>query len=235
MPFGGAGPMHAAALAFELGMDRILCPRASGVLSALGLTASDRRRDTARTVLLSGSELTAERIAAEVSALRESIGAGLEGATEEATYELRYRGQAFELAIAGPSDADPAELAERFGAEHERRYGYREPDGRGRAGQRPPRAQRRRAGAEGRRPRRPAARGAERRQARFDGEWLDTRGPDRRALRPAPRALGPCVFELGEATFVLPPGWRAESTSTGRSTAGRRPDELARPGRPFRS
>ncbi len=45
---------------------RILCPRASGVLSALGLCASERRRDTARTVLLSGDELTAERIAAEV-------------------------------------------------------------------------------------------------------------------------------------------------------------------------
>src|SRR5262245_4316527 len=45
MPFGGAGPMHAAALADELGMDRVLCPRASGVLSALGLLASERRRD----------------------------------------------------------------------------------------------------------------------------------------------------------------------------------------------
>ncbi len=72
MPFGGAGPMHAAALADELGMDRILCPRASGVLSALGLIASERRRDTARTVLLSGGALTGERIAAEVSELRES-------------------------------------------------------------------------------------------------------------------------------------------------------------------
>ena len=58
MPFGGAGPMHAAALADELGIDRILCPRASGVLSALGLIASERRRDTARTVLLRGEELT---------------------------------------------------------------------------------------------------------------------------------------------------------------------------------
>ena len=66
LPFGGAGPMHAAAIAAELGIDRILCPRASGVLSALGLCASDRRRDTARTVMLSGAELSAERIAAEV-------------------------------------------------------------------------------------------------------------------------------------------------------------------------
>ncbi len=99
MPFGGAGPMHAAALAEELGIERILCPRASGVLSALGLIASERRRDTARTVLLSGDDLTGERIAAEVSALRESISEGIDDASAEATYELRYRGQAFELAI----------------------------------------------------------------------------------------------------------------------------------------
>ena len=55
MPFGGAGPMHAAAIAAELGIERILCPRASGVLSALGLLASERRRDTARTVMLAAA------------------------------------------------------------------------------------------------------------------------------------------------------------------------------------
>ena len=59
LPFGGAGPLHAAAIAAELGIDRILCPRTGGVLSALGLVASERRRDTARTVLLAGAELTA--------------------------------------------------------------------------------------------------------------------------------------------------------------------------------
>ena len=58
LPFGGAGPMHAAAIAAEIGIERILCPRAGGVLSALGLCASDRRRDTSRTVMLSGADLT---------------------------------------------------------------------------------------------------------------------------------------------------------------------------------
>ena len=52
LPFGGAGPMHAAAIAAELEIGRILCPRAGGVLSALGLCASDRRRDTTLTVML---------------------------------------------------------------------------------------------------------------------------------------------------------------------------------------
>ncbi len=43
--FGGAGPLHACALAEELGIERVLVPRASGVLSALGLAVADLRRD----------------------------------------------------------------------------------------------------------------------------------------------------------------------------------------------
>ncbi len=128
MPFGGAGPMHAAAIASELDMRRILCPRAGGVLSALGLLASERRRDTARTVMLRGEELTADRIAEEVEALRGSIAQEMGEAKTETAYELRYRGQAFELPIPAPARPDPAALAERFASEHEARYGYRDPD-----------------------------------------------------------------------------------------------------------
>jgi len=219
MPFGGAGPMHAAALADELGMDRILCPRASGVLSALGLLASERRRDTARTVLLSGEELTGDRVAAAVSELRQSIGAGLEEATAETTYELRYSGQAFELAIPGPDRPDPAELAERFSAEHERRYGYRDPDAEIELvnirvalvvpGPTPePRAA-------------PTGGLTEAtRRARFGGEWVETR-----VLRGEPPAgtstEGPCVLELPEATLVLPPGWHATVDDHGTIVAAR--------------
>ena len=220
MPFGGAGPMHAAALAEELGMERILCPRASGVLSALGLIASERRRDTARTVLLRGGELTAERIAAEVDRLRESIGAGLEDAAEEATYELRYRGQAFELGVPGPPRPDPADLVERFAAEHERRYGYRDPDAEVElvnvrlALVLPTPAPEPEASIAGR-----LERSA--REARFGGEWIEAE-----VLRGEPEAGtcadGPCVFELPEATLVLPPGWRAEVDSRGTIRAERR-------------
>ena len=56
LAFGGAGPLHAAAIADELGMTRILCPRASGVLAALGLVVSERRRDAQRSVLLAGAD-----------------------------------------------------------------------------------------------------------------------------------------------------------------------------------
>ena len=50
--FGGAGPLHAAGIATELGMNRVLVPHAAGVLSALGLALAERRRDVVRSVLL---------------------------------------------------------------------------------------------------------------------------------------------------------------------------------------
>jgi N-methylhydantoinase A len=219
MPFGGAGPMHAAALADDLGMTRILCPRASGVLSALGLIGSDRRRDTARTVLLSGEDLSAERIAAAVASLRDPLAAGLERAEVEVVYGLRYAGQSFELPVPGPPEPDPADLADRFAAEHERRYGYSDRDSAIELvnvrvavwvpGPSPE-------------PEAAAGDGLERgtRRARFGGEWLEAS-----VLRGEPeagtRTAGPCILELPEATLVLPPGWRAEVDGRGTIVAER--------------
>jgi len=221
LPFGGAGPMHAGALASELEITRMICPRASGVLSALGLIAAGRRRDTARTVLLSGDEITRERIAAEVRALGEPLLEGLEGGELEVVYELRYRGQAFELPVPGPAEPDPQRLAEDFAREHEARYGYRDP-----AGVLELVTIRVAAAEPGPDPRPRAAAGAEpvegERDARFDGSWLRTR-----VIRGEPpaafRADGPCVFELPEATLVLPPGWSASVDDGGTITADLEP------------
>jgi N-methylhydantoinase A len=97
--FGGAGPLHACALAEELGVGKVLVPQLAGVLSALGLVTSDERRDRVR-----------------------SIVAPLDEAGElprEGEADLRYRGQSFELTV--PLGHD---LAERFHAAHEERYGY---------------------------------------------------------------------------------------------------------------
>ncbi len=137
LPFGGAGPMHAAAIAAELEIDRILCPRAGGVLSALGLCASDRRQDTARTVMLSGDSLTGERIAAAVEELIDGLDSGAE-AEPEVVYEMRYAGQAFELPVSGSTRPDPADLAERFAAAHEQALRAPRSRGRGRARPHPP-------------------------------------------------------------------------------------------------
>ena len=97
--FGGAGPLHACALAEELEIGTVLVPAAAGVLSALGLVASDERRDFVRSYvmpLVEAGELPAEGEA-----------------------DLRYVGQSFELTV--PLGGD---LAEEFHAAHEERYGY---------------------------------------------------------------------------------------------------------------
>ncbi len=108
--FGGAGPMHACALAEELGIATVIVPQRSGVLSALGLALADRRSDR---VAPAGGDTGV------VFAVLE---AGLEGNELERSADLRYRGQGFELTV----EADDAgRLAERFGEAHERRYGYR--------------------------------------------------------------------------------------------------------------
>jgi len=97
--FGGAGPLHACALAEELGASRVLVPAAAGVLSAVGLVASDERRDHVH------SFLRPLRDAGELPAVGEA--------------SLRYRGQSFELWVPlGP------ELEKRFHRAHEERYGY---------------------------------------------------------------------------------------------------------------
>ena len=97
--FGGAGPLHACALADELGMTTVLVPAAAGVLSALGLVAADERRDTVRSYVVPLEE------AGELPA--------------EGEADIRYAGQSFELTVGlGP------ELAERFHAAHAHRYGY---------------------------------------------------------------------------------------------------------------
>ena len=97
--FGGAGPLHACALADELGMRTVLVPEAAGVLSALGLVASDERRDAVRSYLCPLEE------AGELP--------------REGEADLRYAGQSFELTV--PLQAG---LAEAFHRAHEERYGY---------------------------------------------------------------------------------------------------------------
>ena len=96
--FGGAGPLHACALAEELDIRTVLVPAAAGMLSALGLVAADERRDEVRAYLCPLGE------AGELPS--------------EGEADLRYRGQSFELAIPlGP------DLAGRFHEAHAERYG----------------------------------------------------------------------------------------------------------------
>jgi len=111
LAFGGAGALHAAVLAEELGMRRVLVPRAGGVLSALGLAAAPRRRDEARTVLRPGAELTAS----ELEELRSGA--------DDVAWDVRYRGQAHELTLRDVLP-DPAALEDGLAVLHGERYGW---------------------------------------------------------------------------------------------------------------
>jgi N-methylhydantoinase A len=124
LAFGGAGPLHAAEIADELGIATVLCPRASGVLAALGLVVSHRRRDAQRTVLLAADDTSIGDVVSELGDQARTALNEPEAALQP-TFELRYRGQAFELAIRG----EIGELREAFHAAHEERYGYRDADG----------------------------------------------------------------------------------------------------------
>ena len=81
-------------------------------------------------MFLTGAALTRKAIAATVAQLGEYARAelGERDAQLDATYELRYRGQAFELAVDRGTAAEPEQLRAAFEAEHEDRYGYSDPD-----------------------------------------------------------------------------------------------------------
>jgi N-methylhydantoinase A len=222
MAFGGAGGLHAAQIADELGIDTILCPRASGVLAALGLVVSPRRRDVQQSVLLSGDDLTAETIAEHVKVLGERAREAMHepDADLHVVYELRYRGQSFELPIPGSTTPEPDELRDAFEAEHDERYGYRDSD------QQLElvtiRVTATAAGVDVE-----LAGGDDhpeldctKREATLGGESIELT-----VLRgiPAPgtQVEGPAVIELPESTLLVPPEWSGEVDDTGTTRINR--------------
>jgi len=125
LPFGGAGGLHACALAERLAIPRILIPVHPGLLSAVGMVLSDAVRDYSRSVLRS-DEATDEELANLFQPLygraREEMareGLRVEDLTLEPTLDLRYRGQSFEINVPFGED-----FRKRFHAAHERLYGY---------------------------------------------------------------------------------------------------------------
>jgi N-methylhydantoinase A len=205
MGFGGAGPLHAVALAERLGIARVLCPRVCGVLCALGLAAAAPRRDAATTTMLAGEHFTRERLADVVGRLAERAVADLAGAVERVRvrFELRYRGQSFELAV--EQEADPRRLREAFEQEHERRYGYRDEHAE-------VELVNVRVSAFGPRPTLRLTAAAttppvhETTRVVFDGEWVQAQlwhGE----LPAGTRVEGPSLCAMEESTLLVPPGW----------------------------
>jgi N-methylhydantoinase A len=211
VPFGGAGPLHAAAIADELGMTRIVIPYSSGVLSALGLLVSERRRDLVESVLLAGDTLTRDAVAEAVERLAARGRNDLDAPDAEAraAYDLRYAGQAFELTVHGGPAPEPRALRAAFDTIHRDHYGF-DDAGAGlelvsvRVAVAEPGAQPRLSDP-------PEAEDAGTRAAVFDGARLDAR-----IVRGAPEQIdGPAIVELPGATLVVPPGWHAERAQAG--------------------
>src|SRR5712691_8980080 len=128
--FGGAGGLHACALAEALSIPHVIVPAFPGALSALGILASDVVKDYSRTVLwrvsnkVPTADLNREFSSLERRAVKDFRGEGWEGtAIYSRSVDVRYRGQGYELNI--PANAN---LIEAFKKEHKRRYGYTHPN-----------------------------------------------------------------------------------------------------------
>ncbi|HEY1591640.1 MAG TPA: hydantoinase/oxoprolinase family protein [Solirubrobacteraceae bacterium] len=211
MAFGGAGPLHAAGIADELGIETVLCPRASGVLAALGLVVSERRRDAQRTVLMTGDGLSAESIERVVEELADRARRELGNAEPRlrATYELRYEGQSFELPVVAGTAPTVEELRRSFEDEHEGRYGYRDPE--------QPlelvtiRVTATSPGAEVGLAAEPVPEPRRGRRAAARAELEVVHGPP----LPGSEIAAPAVIELAESTVLVPEGWFAQVDATG--------------------
>ena len=237
--FGGAGPLHAADLAADLGIPRVVVPEAPGVFSALGLLWADLRADFSATVRRNVSaehagELQAAlaRVEAEAQAWleREKVPAARRALLRSA--EMRYPLQNYEINVplpAGKVDAAWIKRAcEAFHAAHERLYSYCDRDEAvqlvnlrvaavGRTDRPKPRALER-GGA--------AAQGAlkARRKVHFQssGRFVDCPIYERGRLRAGNRIQGPAVIEQADSTIVVPPSFNALIDAHGRIAMTRR-------------
>jgi N-methylhydantoinase A len=231
LSFGGAGGLHAIAVAEELGIGRVVFPRDAGTFSAYGILHSDIVHDFAQSRILPAGPESLPEVAAICAALREQgirqcerdgIAAG--DRVGALAVDMRYRGQAFELLVPwGDIAVDAASLADlvaRFHALHEQRFSYANPRDAveivtlrltvtGRLAQ--PRGH---AAAE------PAkTKIAQHRAAFLDGAWRDIPVHHRDAL--AATINGPALIEEPYTTVLLGEGWSATVESGGNLVARR--------------
>ena len=124
--FGGAGGLHACALAEALSIPQVIVPALPGALSALGILVSDVVKDYSRTVLWNVSgKIPVARLDREFSALQKQAVKDFQSeawhgrVNYQASVDLRYRGQGYELNLPFTRN-----LLKEFEREHQRRYGY---------------------------------------------------------------------------------------------------------------
>ena len=222
MAFGGAGPLHAARLARELDMRRVLVPANPGILCAMGLLLTDLRADFAVTKLLPAKEEATIELAEGFAALTaqadrwfEQEGIAPADRRLTRTVDMRYHGQNYELGIPLSDGATMATLTALFAEAHRQRYGFatdEDPveivtlrlEANGVV---------RKADLEAHPEAGPDASGA---IAQHRDVWLaETKGfvstpiYARERLRPGNRFAGPAIVEQMDATTLVPPGMTA--------------------------
>jgi N-methylhydantoinase A len=217
LPYGGAGPTHGNLLAEEAEIPRLMIPLAAATFCALGAVSSDLRRDYARSLRRrldpNGAALLADLFAGMRGEAEAWLAAEGELATEHAfrhAVDMRYGGQAYELTV--PLDGpvgDVGALAEAFGREHERLYGFRDTEA-------PIELGTARLAVIGRLvpfelgpvPASDAAPQPQGRRPVYLGEgWTEVPVYWRDELRAGQRLLGPAIIEQSDTTTPLLPGW----------------------------
>jgi len=215
--FGGAGPMHAIALAEELGITDVIVPWACGAFSAWGMLHTEMRRDLVRShyrppAAVDGAELESVfgEVTAEGDALLASDGVPAEQRRFLRQVDMRYTGQEYTITVDAPDDAtDVPALIERFHRDYLVRYGHSTPGA-------PVETVAVRLTASGSNewpmaagaPEEAAALGGTTRSVVFDGAVHDAAVVYRRAIAGDTTVDGPAIVEEPTSTTVVPPGWR---------------------------
>jgi N-methylhydantoinase A len=231
--FGGAGPLHANALARLIGADPLIIPSTPGVLSAFGFLAADVQNEFARTYLRPAEETPGEDVLAAVDELIGEAGAWLDAEGVDAGdrafdvfADCRYYRQDIQIPVALERTAllngYAARLRGDFEGEHRRRYGFDleanveiatlRVVGRGTSSDVELKA---------------AAGGSaelaidRHERVHFDGEWHDTPIYERAQLAPGHTLAGPAIVEQEDSTSVIEPGWTGTVDDAGNITVRR--------------
>lgn len=223
--YGGAGPLHAASVAEELNMDRVLVGPHPGLVSAFGLVAAGFKRDFAQTAVGDLATMESGDVLAVLGGLEERARGEVAGQGVEAgacvyafSIDMRYRGQGFEVPVpitaAALQSDGVAGLADRFHAVHAERYGTSRPGQAVEAvtyrlavsTERPP----------GDLPTVPPEAGSPSvaLPIRLDGRDTSCVFHWRPSLQPGALLDGPAIVEEETSTTFVPPGWTARVTGT---------------------
>jgi N-methylhydantoinase A len=215
--FGGAGPLHACALADSLELPRVLVPLMPGVLAALGAAESDLTATRTRSILMPFEDSRHAAVSDALGEVAEEARAQL-GPDAEIEYalDLRYLGQSYELTIAVDDARDPAAALGDFHRLHDRRFAHADqsadvevvnvratarvrsttsaPAPRFEAGDSEPYSHA---------------------DVRFEGAPSATPFYRREALTPGSTVRGPAIVTQLDTTTLIAPGWAASVDAAG--------------------